>query len=259
MRAIGLVALSMLMVGWSGCGNAAVRTADAATAADASPTIRLLVFSRTLGFRHDAIPAALEAVRDIGARLSWTVDSTEDAAAFSSANLATYDLVAFLMTTGDVLDDGQQAAFEGFIRSGRGYLGVHSASDTEYDWPWYGALVGAYFLRHPPITTAAIDVREPRHPAAAGLPARWVREDEYYTFQSNVAATAGIHVVLALDEDSFNPPAEYRMGDHPVAWYHQYDGGRAFYTALGHTQASYADASFRGHLEGALRWTAGVP
>ncbi|MFZ5893601.1 MAG: ThuA domain-containing protein [Myxococcota bacterium] len=212
----------------------------------------VLVLSRTLGFRHDSIPAAVAAVRKLGAARGWRVTATEDPSTFNDADLAAYEVVIFLCTTGDVLDDAQQAALERFVRSGKGFVGVHSASDTEYDWPWYGALIGAYFERHPTIQAAKVFVEKPEHPAASSLPNPWSRTDEWYAFRSNPRQS--VEVLLRLDETSY-APGEASMGaDHPVAWSHEYDGGRSFYTALGHTAASYAEPEFLAHLAGGIEW-----
>ncbi|RPI47726.1 MAG: ThuA domain-containing protein, partial [Acidobacteria bacterium] len=152
---------------------------------DVPPTFAVLVFSRTEGFRHDSIPAGIAAIRQQGETRGFSIDATEDAAAFTDDSLARYKAVVFLSTTGDVLNAGQQTAFERFIRRGGGFVGVHSAADTEYDWPFYGALVGAYFAGHPDIQNAMIQIEEPGHPSTASLPRAWMRRDEWYNFQRN--------------------------------------------------------------------------
>jgi cytochrome c len=127
----------------------------------------VLVFSKTAGFRHDAIATGIQAIRDLGAVNNFSVSATEDAAIFNDGDLAPYEAVVFLLTTGDVLNATQQAAFERFVAAGKGYVGIHSAADTEYDWAWYGGLVGAYFQSHPAIQQAAIEVADRVHPATA--------------------------------------------------------------------------------------------
>ena len=222
----------------------------------AAPTAyRVLVFSKTAGFRHDAIGVGTQAIRDLGSTAGFTVDATEDASIFSDAGLASYSAVIWLLTTGDALDATQQAAFERFVRAGKGYVGVHSASDTEYSWPWYGQLVGAYFKGHPAIQADTITVEDAGHPSTSGLPAPWSRTDEWYNFRSNPRQS--VRVLLSLDESSYDP-GEGAMGDHPIAWCHEFAGGRAWYTGLGHTQASYAEPAFRQHLLGGIRWAAGA-
>lgn len=210
-------------------------------------------FDRDFEYRHEAIPEGTEAIRAIGARAGWHVVATEDPNDFNDESLARFDVVVFLLTTGNVLNDQQQAAFERYIRSGKGYVGIHSASDTEHSWPWYGELVGAYFDNHAPIQRATYDVENRSHPATEGLPERWTRTDEHYHFKSN--PRSHVTVLMTLDEASYDV-GDGAMGDHPIAWFHEFDGGRALYTALGHTRDSYADPLVLNHLEGAIHWAA---
>jgi type 1 glutamine amidotransferase len=216
--------------------------------------INVLVFSKTAEFRHVSIGDGVRAIEAIGKQHGWNVIATEDSSRFTDNTLASIDVVVFLMTTGDVLDDAQQAAFERFIQSGKGYVGIHAAADTEYDWPWYGKLVGAYFKTHPKTQEATYIVEDRSHPATQHLPERWTRVDEHYTFHENPRAK--VEVLMSLDETSFEA-GEAAMGDHPVVWFHEFDGGRALYTALGHTEASYADENFKAHLAGAINWASG--
>jgi cytochrome c len=216
---------------------------------------RVLVFTKSAGFRHSSIPVAVEALRELGTRNRFTVDATEDAGAFTDANLARYAVVAFVLTTGDVLDDARQAAFQRYIRFGGGFVGVHSAADTEYAWRWYGRLVGAYFKSHPAIQRATVRVSEPRHLSTARLPQRWVREDEWYNFATN--PRKAVRVLATLDEATY-AAGDGAMGrDHPIAWAHRFEGGRAWYTGGGHTEASYSEPLFRAHLLGGIRYAAG--
>ncbi|MGW5336149.1 ThuA domain-containing protein [Streptomyces bauhiniae] len=226
----------------------------APAAAKPTETGRVLVFSKTAGFRHDSIPDGVAAVRQLGATDGLTVDATEDATAFTTRNLRRYDAVVFLSTTGDVLDPAQQRAFEGYIRQGGGYVGVHAAADTEYDWPFYGGLAGAWFDSHPAIQPATVVVEDHAHPSTAALPARWERTDEWYNYRSNPRESA--HVLASLDESSYSGGT--MNGDHPLAWCQSYEGGRAFYTGGGHTRESYAEPAFRAHLLGGLRWATGA-
>jgi len=217
----------------------------------APPTI--LVFTRTTGYRHASIPAAVAAVRGIGRRDGFAVVVTEDPRAFSDAALRRVRAIAFLLTTGTVLDADQRGALERFVRRGGGWLGVHSASDTEYAWPFYGQLVGAYFRRHPAIQAATVEVIDRRNPATAPLPAIWRRVDEWYDFQSDPRGR--VHVLATIDERSYRGG---RMGaDHPIAWCHEDLGGRALYTAMGHTIAAYREPLFLAHLRGALDYVLG--
>jgi type 1 glutamine amidotransferase len=239
------------------CGTLLLGLPQAASserAANAKP--RILVFTKTTGFRHDSIPAAIAAVRELGAANGLTVDATEDSDAFTSANLARYDAVVFLLTTGDVLDESQQGAFERFIGRGGGFAGVHSATDTEYGWAWYGGLVGAYFKNHPQVQRATVRVVDRRHPSSALLPRSWSRTDEWYNFAHNPRPS--VHVLATLDESSYSPGPGAMGTDHPIAWWHAYRGGRAWYTAGGHTTEAYSDPLFRRHLLGGIRYAAGL-
>ncbi|MFI6233882.1 ThuA domain-containing protein [Micromonospora sp. NPDC050784] len=225
--------------------------ATPASAADAPYDV--LVFSKTAGFRHDAIPVGIQTIRDLGAANNFTVTATEDAAAFTTSNLNQYEAVVFLNTTGDVLNASQQTAFESYIGSGRGYVGVHAAADTEYDWPFYGNLVGAWFASHPAIQQANMKVEDRGHAATAHLPQTWIRTDEWYNYRTNARSSA--HVLATLDESSYSGGG---MGaDHPLSWCKSYSGGRSFYTGAGHTQASYAESGFRNHLLGGIRYASG--
>ncbi|MCX4514451.1 ThuA domain-containing protein [Streptomyces sp. NBC_01619] len=214
---------------------------------------RVLVFSRTAGFRHDSIPAGVAALKELGAGSNITVDATEEPAQFTTSNLARYDAVVFLSTTGDVLNAEQQKAFENYVATGGGYMGVHAAADTEYDWPFYGGLVGAYFHSHPQIQKATVRVEDHDHPATSHLDAAWERTDEWYNYRSNPRGQA--RVLATLDETTYQGGT--MKGDHPIAWCQTYQGGRAFYTGGGHTKESYAEPAFRQHLLGGLRYTSG--
>jgi cytochrome c len=218
-------------------------------------TASVLVFSKTAGFRHDSIPAGIAAIKQLGTDNHFAVESTEDANAFTDANLARFDAVVWLSTTGDVLNPDQQGAFERYIAAGGGYAGVHAASDTEYDWPFYGDLVGAYFTSHPQIQQATVNVEDRQHPSTSELPYQWSRTDEWYNYREN--PRQDVHVLAALDEGSYAPGAG-AMGDHPIAWCHTTSGGRSWYTGGGHTAESYAEPEFLKHLTGGILYAAGV-
>ncbi|MEZ4700201.1 MAG: ThuA domain-containing protein [Rhodothermales bacterium] len=215
---------------------------------------RYLVFSRTTGFRHESIPAGLAALQSMADAQAWSMTATEDPGYFIDDSLATFDAVVFLNTTGDVLDAAQQEAFERYIRAGGGFAGIHAAADTEYDWPWYGALVGAYFASHPDIQAGEIVVADRTHPSTSGLPDRWSRTDEWYNYQIN--PRGDVHVLAMLQEDSY---AGGSMGyDHPIAWCQTFQGGRSWYTGGGHTPEAFAEPAFLEHLRGGLQYAAGV-
>jgi type 1 glutamine amidotransferase len=214
----------------------------------------ILVFSKTTGFRHDSIPDGIAAIRALGTEHGFAVNATEDAAVFTDGALAQYKAVVFLSTTGDVLDPEQKAAFERYIQSGGGFVGIHSASDTEYHWPWYGRLVGAYFASHPQIQRATVHITDRSHPSTQGLPAISERIDEWYNFRANPRGT--VHVLATVDEATYSGG---KMGsDHPIAWCHLMEGGRSWYTAMGHTKGSYAEPFFRLHLLGGIESAAGA-
>lgn len=214
----------------------------------------MLVFSRTTGYRHASIPAGVTAVRELCADLDCAADATEDAGVFTPARLAPYAAVVFLSTSGEILDDAAKAAFEGYVRGGGNFAGIHAASTTEYGWPFYGRLVGAWFDRHPPVQTATVHVCDQAHPATADLGATWIWTDEWYDFRTD--PTADVRVLLTVDESTYSGGA---MGArHPIAWCHETLGGRAFYTALGHPAEAYADPAFRSHLAGGIRYAVGA-
>ncbi|MEO3859371.1 ThuA domain-containing protein [Acrocarpospora sp. B8E8] len=226
-----------------------------ANAAAAEPAFKVLVFSKTTGFRHDSIPDGVAAVQKLGTENNFAVDATEDSAAFTDANLAQYQAVIFMSTTGDpVSTPEQKAAFERYIQNGGGYAGVHAASDSGYNWAWYGQLVGAYFKSHPAIQQATVRVEDPAHPSTAHLPTSWVRTDEWYDYQANPRAT--VHVLASMDDKSYTGAT---MGiDHPTMWCQDFDGGRSWYTGLGHTKESFVEPNFLTMLLGGIKTAAGV-
>lgn len=211
-------------------------------------TVDVLVFTRTEGFRHESIPDGIAAVEQIGAGRGWQVTATEDPTVFSDEGLGGYDVAVWLSTTGDVLDVDQQAAFERWYRAGGAWVGVHAAADTEYGWPWYGDLLGAWFRQHPPVQEARVLVEDDTHPSTEHLDDEWVRTDEWYDFRTDPGPD--VRVLLTVDEDSYEGGD---MGaDHPVAWCQDFDGGRAWYTAGGHTEASFSEPDFLAHLAGGI-------
>jgi PKD repeat protein len=256
-------------------GGAATRTLPITVLSetpDPNAAYNVLVFSKTAGFRHSSIDEGITALKLLGEQNDFSVDAIEEASLFTDAFLANYEAVVWLSTTGDVLNDDQQAAFERYIRGGGGYVGIHSAADTEYTWPWYGQLVGGYFRNHPNGTpTATIDVEDGTHHSTGHLPLRWTRVDEWYNYQSPVNPsingggtdystrnTTGIHVLLKMDESTYNEADGNDIDDdHPISWCHRYDGGRAWYTGLGHTEASYLEPEFLQHVLGGLEIASG--
>ena len=215
----------------------------------------ILVFSKTEGFRHESISSGIAMFEALGAEHGSAIVATEDASYFTEENLKNFKVVVFLNTTGDCLNNEQQYEFQRFIQAGGGFVGIHGAADTEYDWPWYNQLVGAYFHSHPNnpnVLDASVDVVDPTHISCKHLPARWDRTDEWYNYKS---IFPGINPVLNLDETSYEGGTN---GDsHPIAWYHEYDGGRAFYTGGGHTHESYKEENFIKHVWGGVQYAFG--
>ncbi|MCB9740949.1 MAG: ThuA domain-containing protein [Deltaproteobacteria bacterium] len=267
------VALAALLVAAAGCskdeaksdtGSADTASADTGSTdtstgsdtsggtVDAGPrkdAVKLLVFSKTAGFRHDSIDAAKAALEGQAKAHDWTITATEDAATFSSDGLAGYDAVVFLMTTGDVLDAGQQDALKAYVEAGGGFVGIHSATDTEHDWDFFGTLVGARFKDH---TSADTDgkavVLDHAHPSTKDLPALWSRKEEWYNFKES--PTGKVHVLVKVKDGA--------MGhDHPHAWCLPVSKGRSFYTAGGHSAAAWSEAEFLGHVAGGIDWASG--
>jgi type 1 glutamine amidotransferase len=227
-----------------------------ASSAPPAPTVQnVLVFTRTTGFRHDSIEAGVQALQRLADSDGFGLERTENPADFNDARLARFDAVVWLNTDSEVMTDPARRAFERYSRAGGGYVGVHAASASELGWAWYGQLVGAYFLGHPAVQPARVNVELAGHPSTAHLGQSFTVTDEWYSFRTNPRAS--VKVLLTLDESSYGV-GDLRMGDHPIAWYHEFDGGRAWYTALGHPIPLYSDAVFTRHLRGGIRWAAGV-
>ncbi|MFE6036063.1 ThuA domain-containing protein [Streptomyces sp. NPDC056452] len=233
--------------------GAALLASGVQSAAAAEP-YQVLVFSKTAGFRHDSIPAGITGIQQLGAAHDFTVTATEDAGAFTPQNLAGYAAVVFLSTTGDVLDTAQQDALKGYVDGGGGFVGIHAAADTEYGWPEYEHLVGAWFKSHPAIQQANVTTEDHTHPATAHLDDTWTRTDEWYNYRTN--PRDDVHVLQSLDESSYS--GGEMSGDHPITWCHPQEQGRSFYTGLGHTAESYSDPAFRQLLLGGIQYAAGA-
>ena len=233
--------------------TAPATTAPATTATTSGGSSRVLVFSKTTGFRHQSIPDGIGALRDIGAQLSLEVDATEDASRIADASLARYQAVVFLSTTGDLLDDDQKAALQRYVRAGHGWLGIHAAADAEYRWAWYAGLVGAQFRRHPAVQQATVVVDPIGRTLVGPVPQRWQRTDEWYDFRTNPRGK--VRVLATVDETTYTGGG---MGaDHPIAWCHDYEGGRSWYTGMGHTNESFKEPLFPAHLSAGVRYVTG--
>ena len=216
---------------------------------------RILVFSKTAAFRHQSIEAGKAALAKMAGEKGFSVSFTEDAAQFNESNLKKFNTVVFLNTTGDILNPEQQNAFERYIQAGGGYVGIHAATDTEYEWPWYGQLAGAYFLDHPMpnnVQKGKYIVTQKNNWATKGMPDEFERTDEFYSFKN---ISPNINVVLKIDETSYvggkNPDF------HPMSWYQAFDGGRSFYTGMGHTDETFSEPLFLNHLWAGIHYTMG--
>jgi len=221
----------------------------------------VFLFTKTDGWHHKSINAAVTAMEKLAQKHHFSIDWHEDAARINEENLAKYDVVMFMLTTGDILNEEQKQVMERFVQSGKGFVGVHSASDTEYGWDWYTKMVGRSFHIHPLIQTAELSVINRKFPGMERMPDRFLWTDEWYEFAAE--RIDNLNYILSVDESTFDPEAKWDtksgegMGEfHPIAWYHEYDGGRAFYTALGHLGATYSDTLFMEHIYGGLYWAA---
>lgn len=225
------------------CILAAGIFAGCKTAANKQHSKAILVYSATRGFRHESIADGIAALKKIAAEKKWEIVTTEDSSYFTNENLKKFNALVFLHTTGDVLNEEEQNALMQYIHNGGGLAGIHAAADCEYNWPWYNLLIGAYFESHPAQQVATLKVVDKNHPATAMLPDNWVRKDEWYNFKS---VSPDIKVLLNLEETSYQGG---KMGSfHPSAWYHSFEGGKVFYTALGHTRESYTEPLFLAHI-----------
>ncbi len=211
--------------------------------------VQLLIFSRTKAFRHECIEPGAKAMQTYLAKYGIRSTWSEDTLMITPEKLKDFDAVMFFQTSGNVLGETQQVAFQKFIQSGGGFIGVHAAADTEYDWPWYGGLAGAYFEDHPDIQPGVLIKTDTIHIATQFLPQRWTRTDEWYNFRK---APENVQVLLQIDEATY---LGGKQGDnHPMSWCRLYDGGRSFYTALGHTVESYRDSLFLEHIAQGVIW-----
>jgi type 1 glutamine amidotransferase len=233
-----------------------------ATTAAHAEQFSVLLFSKAAAWHHESIHEGVAAIRGLGKLHDFSVFWTEDAArVFNDAELKKYKAVIFLSTTGDALNDDQQAAFERYIKAGGGFVGIHAAADTEYGWPWYTKMVGHMFHIHPAVQTATMKVENANFPGMDRFPKRFLATEEWYEYDAS--RSNKLNYLLTVDETTYKPEANWGaksgkgMGKfHPIAWYQDYEGGRAFYTGLGHLPATYSDAAFMHHVYGGIYWAA---
>ena len=218
----------------------------------------ILVFSKTVGFRHESISSGLKMLVDQSKTQNWVITATEDGELFSSDFLSNFDVIVFLNPTGDALDEKAQAAFEKVMRNGKGFVGIHAAADCEYEWGFYGNLVGGYFKIHPPAQEATIVFENQDHPAMEPFKEMksYTTFDEWYTFKENPRKS--VNVLATLDETTikkFNNE-DWKMGDHPIIWWQEDNGVRSFYTGFGHTHEAFQDKNIIEHITNAINWAA---
>ena len=213
---------------------------------------KILVFTKTNGYHHESIAEGALAIIKLGAENHFAVDTTSDSLKFNDANLKQYNEIVFLSTTGKVFGEDQEKALQNFIHKGGGYMGIHAAADCEYNWPWYNKLVGGWFKSHPKQQQAKLQVVDKTHPATKHLPDVWERWDEWYNYKD---LNPDVHVLIKIDETSYTGGAN--DGNHPMAWYHEFEGGKAFYTEMGHTKESFVDPVYLQHILGGIEWAMG--
>lgn len=248
--------MAHILVALAGLAGLAV-PAQAAQHDHAMPQI--LLFSHSTGYRHASIEPGVEAIKALGAREHLEVVASEDPAVFSAEGLKGYDAIILLSTSTDPkkpesewFQGEKREALQAFVRGGGGVVGIHAASDSHYHWPWYGKMIGGHFASHPAGTPeGTIRVVDPAHPSTQGLPATERRVDEWYYFDDyDVEAD----LLVTLDPASIG---EKDVNPNPVSWAKTFEGGRVFYTAMGHTVESYSDPEFLTHLAGGIKWAAG--
>ena len=222
--------------------------------------INVLVFSKTIGYRHNSISAGLKMMSDLAQERKWVLTATENADLFTPEFLKTFDVVVFLNPTRDVLNEQQQKNFEAFMATGKGFVGIHAAADCEYDWAWYGQLNGAFFKTHPPAQSGTVIFENTDHPSM--VPFKGMKTyrtfDEWYSFKENPRAK--VHVLARLDETSLDEATlkddKWKMGDHPLIWYQEIGNSRSFYTVFGHTPEAFQDPKIKEHIGCAVDWVA---
>ena len=210
---------------------------------------QMLIFSATKGFRHKSIPDGIHALKLLALKNKIIPISSEDPALFTHDNLKKYKVIVFLSTSGSFLNDEQKESFRKYIQNGGGFVGIHAATTSFYEWEWYNKMIGAWFINHPPIQPAMLIIKDNNHPSTKHLPERWEHTDEWYNFKS---ISPDINVLITVDEKSYKGGQNGNF--HPVSWYHTFEGGRVFYTAMGHSGETYSDKLFLEHLEGGLKW-----
>ncbi|WP_276389154.1 ThuA domain-containing protein [Eudoraea chungangensis] len=232
-----------------------VQASSAITDEIESAPAQILVYTKTLGYRHKSIEKGVKTLKELGKKNNFQITQTEDSLQFNLKNLEKYQLVIFLSTTMDVLGAEQEKAFTDYIRGGGSFMGIHAAADTEYEWPWYGKLVGAYFESHPNdpnVREASMNMVDKNHASTKHLDDIWTRSDEWYNYKN---INPDLKVLIFLDESTYEGGTNDDF--HPIAWYHEFEGGRSFYTGGGHTKESFDEPAFQKHLLGGINYCLG--
>jgi type 1 glutamine amidotransferase len=238
----------------------------------AQAQFKVLLVTKTGGWHHESILDGVTAMKALAERNSFELQRHQDGTKLTDETLKKYDVVIFLNTTMNILDADEKEAFKRFIQSGKGFVGIHAASDTEYEWAWYTKLVGRMFHIHPAQQTAKLKITDPNFPGLEHFPKTILWTDEWYEFGKE--QVNGLKYLISVDEKTFDPKVTWKdrdtdasgkkvdrtgigMGDfHPISWYHHYDGGRSFYTALGHIPLVYKNQWFLDHVYGGIYWAA---
>lgn len=249
MKNLILLFLSFLMISTA---------SNAQNKPDFEDPVNILVFSKTSGFRHASISSGLKMLSDNSRKQNWVITTTEDASLLRDEFLARFDVAVFLNPTGDAICDKGQEAFEKFMKKGKGFVGIHAASDCEYEWPFYGDLVAGYFLTHPPAQKATVIFENYDHPAMKPFKGMktYTTVDEWYSFKKN--PRPNVNVLARLDETTIKKSSndKWKMDDHPVIWWNDKDGIRSFYTVFGHTHEAFQDELVIEHIKNAINWAA---
>lgn len=213
---------------------------------------KALVFTKTAGFRHQSIPNAVTAMKKMGEKQVFSVYTSEDPRVLAEESLMKYDVLILISTTGTIFDETTRASLQKFVQSGKGVVGVHAAADSEYEWPWYNKMIGGYFLAHPAQQTLRLEVVDQNHPSTWHLPKNWMWTDELYEYKD---INPDLNVLIKADESTYKV-SKGNGDNHPMAWYHEFEGGRVFYTALGHVDSAWEDDVFLKHLYGGIWYAA---
>jgi type 1 glutamine amidotransferase len=225
---------------------------------------QVLLFTKNgKGYVHENIPASIAAIQKLGNDYKFKVDTTTNSALFTEDNLKKYDVLIFSNTNNDVFDTEQEkVAFMRYIQAGGGFMGIHSASGTERNWTWFKLMLGATFLRHPPFQPFTVHVLDPKHPAVKNLPVKWDTKDEFYLFREfnpaiKVLIFSDLSVIKESNQKTVTPDV---FGNrYPSVWCQEFDGGRTWYSALGHDRNDYSNPVYLAHIIEGLKWVTDKP